>query len=70
MGPPRLLSLTYNVSNLDDHHNNALDDIDSDMKISCNMISKSCLFSICPTKVFIKIKLKFTNSIFAQIILK
>jgi len=36
------------------------------MEISCNVISKSCLFPTGPTKVFNEIKLKFANSIFAQ----
>ena len=38
----------------------------SGMEISCNVISKSCLFPTGPTKVFNEIKLKFANSIFAQ----
>ena len=36
------------------------------MKISCNVISKSCLFSTGPTKNFSEIKLKFANTVFAQ----
>jgi len=38
----------------------------SGMKISCNVISKSCLFPTDPTENFSDIKLKFANLIFAQ----
>jgi hypothetical protein len=38
----------------------------SDMEISCNVISVSCLFPTGPTEAFSKIKLKFANLIFAQ----
>ena len=38
----------------------------SDMEISCNVISKSCLFPTDPTENFSEIKPKFANSIFAQ----
>jgi len=38
----------------------------SDMEISCNVISKSCLFPTDPTENFSEINLKFANSIFAQ----
>jgi len=42
----------------------------SDMKISYNVIFDSCIFLSGPTENFSEIKMKFTNSLFAQMIQK